>query len=398
MSVKNPKSVVVDIGLKSCGNKLADNKFLSALAEGTKDGAKLRKCLFFVMKDFAPYTGDFLFDHRELIELPNLPQADMVFLTLVNIFGNSYSGKFEKVAWSVAFCYKAIPFIFSLQKFGLRLYHHKSASPSFEFSKEMLRALCKAIDIVGKLMEPFVLEQIAAGNVTLANSFPMLNNMYQYFRQQAEKNFKFKSRSLPLAFQRETVACFNTNAMIDAYFSRFEHLLVILLIFVNYDREKRNLKKVISDFWSEKFKMIFNLKNDIRANSLYDRLIQIREQIRNPIAHGNFQKDGKSLYFHFFPMGAISCRLSSSEASQNFLFTADRSIYNRACALFDEVDRFLEEGVTKYGFLYAKSGLNVAYDEKSIDIYRKAATDDDKFNEFLEDQSCISAMDYNMDW
>ena len=398
----------VDLGFDSDGGRLADSKFLSELASGMPDGEKLRTALLFAMKDFGPYKGQFLFNKKGLVDSEQLPPADLIFLTFIYVCGHSYGGKFEKVAWSTAFTYKSVPFAFSLQKFGLRLYHHKDAAPPPKLSKEMIRALSKAVRIISKLMEPVAQAQISAGNVTIANSFCKLDNMYSYFRQHAKENFAEKppqenpkledlGKLLTDAFQRDAAGAYNTIAMIDAYFSRLEHLLVILLAFAEPGENKLDLLKEIGGFWSEKFKRIFPFEKFPTAKALYDRLVELRERQRNPIAHGNFQKDGKSLYFHFGSAGAVSCDLSESRP-KSLMFLADNEDFETACGLFDEIDNFIAVSPLKFGFLYAKSALNVAYDDKTIAKYRAAAVDEESFTTFLEQESYIADMQANMDW
>src|SRR5882724_5074939 len=150
----------VDISFKSRGKVLSESEFLTALAEKAKDGIKLRKALLFTLKNFSPYFGEFLFNSECRIKSTNLPPSDMVFLTLVGVCEYSHAGRFEKVAWSVAFTYKSIPFAFSLEKFGLRLYRHKNSAPATALPDEMLHALAKGMSIVAKLCEPLVLSQV----------------------------------------------------------------------------------------------------------------------------------------------------------------------------------------------------------------------------------------------
>ena len=399
----------VDIVFKSRGKALAESKFLAALANETKDGINLRKALIFALKNFAPYSGEFVFSSKCRIESKNLPPSDMVFLTLVGVSEYSHAGKFEKVAWSVAFAYKSIPFAFSLEKFGLRLYRHKNSSPAADLAEEMLRALAKGMSIVARLCEPLVLSQVASGNVTIANSFVQLNNMYAYFRDQAKRNFASErkpsrpkiddlAKLLTASFQKIAAGNYNANAMIDAYFSCLEHLLILLLPFVNYDRTKHDLVRLMGSLWSEKFKTVFDLTTNTTAKTLFDRLVILRERYRNPVSHGNFQKDGKSLFFHF-PSGAISCHLSSTAAERSdSIMKYDEPGYEKICALFDEVDAFFETGSAQFGYRYARSGLDVAFDEKSLAKYKTAARDEDGFDDFLEHESYIADMHANMDW
>jgi hypothetical protein len=233
--------------------------------------------------------------------------------------------------------------------------------------------------------------------------------MYRYFREQAKRNFastpppskpKIENLAKLLAarFRKRAAGNYNTIAMIDAYFSCLEHLLILLLPFANYDRTKHDLVRLMGSFWSEKFKTIFDLTTNARAKALFDRLVTLRERYRNPVSHGNFQKDGKSLFFHF-PSGAISCHLSSTSAERsNSIIEINEAGYQKICALFDEVDAFFETGSAQFGYRYARSGLDVAFDEKSLAKYKTAARDDDGFDDFLEHESYIADMHANMDW
>jgi hypothetical protein len=285
-----------------------------------------------------------------------------VFLTFVAIAEHSHAGKIEKVAWSIAFTYKAIPFAFSLQKFGLKLYYHKDFTPAEGLVEEMLRALSRAMKIVAKLCQPLVEKQIRSGNVTIANSFLQLDRMYRYFREEAERNFASKepkcepigvgvgiAAAVTELWRRRDAGNFNASAMIDAYFSRLEHLLILILPFMNYDRTKHDLVRLMGAVWSDKFKAAFNLSTDATARNLYERLVALRERNRNPVSHGNFHKDGKSLYFHF-PAGAISCQLSSTLTEQsNSITKLNESKCKDLCVFFDEVDAFFEIGPAEFG-------------------------------------------------
>jgi hypothetical protein len=168
----------VDIGFDSHGRELKDSPLLEDLAKRAKNGKKLRQSLLFALRDFAPYAGTFLINRSCRIEELELPSPSMVFILLVRVAGNSFAGRFEKVAWSVAFSFKGTPYAFSLEKFGLRLYHHKNSSPPKSEPAEMLKCLKYALPIVDKLFAPLVLEQVSAGNVPLANNFIDLENMY----------------------------------------------------------------------------------------------------------------------------------------------------------------------------------------------------------------------------
>lgn len=78
-------------------------------------------------------------------------------------------------------------------------------------------------------------------------------------------------------------------AMIDAYFSRLEHFLVLALPFVGYKRDSDDLSQFIGSLWSDKFRRIFEIKNK-EVQQHYDVLVGIKEKYRNTFAHGGFEK------------------------------------------------------------------------------------------------------------
>lgn len=231
--------------------------------------------------------------------------------------------------------------------------------------------------------------------------------MYAYFREQAARNFappkanpdgKIESIGTALAtvWRKRNHGNYNASAMIDTYFSRLEHLLIIILPFMNYDGTKHNLVNLMGAVWSDKFKAVFDLSKDATARRVYESLIDLRERHRNPISHGNFKKDGKSLFFHF-PRGAISCQLSESERS-NSITRLDSAEFEAVCSLLDEVDSFFENGPAEFGYRYAKSGLDIAFDDNSLKQYKNAAQDHESLEEYINYQSEIACMHINMDW
>jgi hypothetical protein len=116
------------------------------------------------------------------------------------------------------------------------------------------------------------------------------------------------------------------------------------------------------------------------------------------VSHGNFQKDGKSLYFHF-PSGAISSQLPARWLSYRIrLRKLNGSKFKELCAFFDEVDAFFETGPAEFGYQYAMSGLDVAFDEKSLEGYKNAAQDHKSLVDFINYRSQIIAINMNMDW
>src|SRR5688572_24969061 len=94
--------------------------------------------------------------------------------------------------------------------------------------------------------------------------------------------------------------------MLDAYFSRLELILVLILPFVKkINLRSFDLELFISQGWREKFKVVFELQKNKKASQLFEKLIAVKEEYRNPLSHGYFFKGGSSLFVHMEHLGAI---------------------------------------------------------------------------------------------
>jgi len=387
-----------------------------------KEKEALEKALNYVLKDFHSDDEELSKDRYESWGVwPNIdldksvsPLPYMVFICLVVINKFGYWGKGEKVLWEIPIRYKSYSFLLAHRKFGFSL-NCKGDKPPDSIVKEMLKQLDKAIKIIDRLIQPFAENQVETGNVTMANRYIRLDMRYQFFRKKAKETYSRidkKQRTIKKGAdfhavttminyktKSEREAAYYTIAMLDSYFSRLEHLLVLILPFLGFDHAKDNLAQLMSATWRDKYKRVFNLSSDQKANNIYERLTSVKEKYRNTITHGDFEKGGASLYFHLPKFGAIPVRMSSFKDSIYYSFlpiTLDS--YQQICDLLDEVDDFLKTGKTKYGVTFAEAGLDVAFDKESLTEYSKAMKSDDKFESLIERIAYEDMIFVNMDF
>lgn len=379
-------------------------------------------------KAFDSYLKDFNSDEQSLqagdrdpwmrIELGEglAPLPYMVFICLVIFKGFAYWGKGEKVLWEIPIRYKSYPFLLSHRKFGFRI-DYKGQEPPKYIVTQMVRQLHKASGVADKLMQPFARQQFQSGNVTVANRYLSLDMRYHFFRKKAKQAFarperkrkanaKHKepvvteiSEAINYQIRAEREGAYYGIAMFDAYFSKLEHLLILVLPFLGFDCTKENLIELMSSQWSDKYKRIFNLAQDRKAKRLYERLSEIKEKYRNTITHGDFEKGGASLYFHIPRLGAVPAHLSRFRDSIHYsFFPLAMDSYMQICDSLDEVDDFLRTGKTKYGVMFAESGLDVSFSRKSLVKYKVAAQSHAKFISFIEREAYYDSIFTNMDF
>ena len=221
---------------------------------------------------------------EEPVDVPDelAPLPHMIFLTLVKLLDFKFFGPAEKVAWTIPVSYDGIPLLLSHRKFGFRLHCLPAARPGQEVVQQVMRELNRGIRIADALLQPCLEDQVQAGNVTIVNSYHQLSRMYAFFRSKAAKAYdrpspkptvlKRDADGKPVAthhdpFRYQFQGFWYAFAMIDAYFSRLEHLLILMLPFCGFDPKHESLCEAISSQWGSKFKRLFNLDNDDEARS-----------------------------------------------------------------------------------------------------------------------------------
>lgn len=260
--------------------------------------------------------------------------------------------------------------------------------------------------ILAKIAE----DQVRRGNISIANQFHHLRNQYYYFREKAasaysaveqkvnDEGYGGLAEILNRQFRYGREGTYNALSMIDAYFSRLEHFLLLALPFASFDRTKDNLAEFVGRNWSDKLKRIVNVQSP-PMRDYYARLVVIKEKYRNTFAHGGFEKKGASFYFHLSGFGAIPVRMSGYKHSVHFnLLPIEADSFNEVCRLFDKVDDWLKESALPLAWMYAASGLDLRFDEKYISEMMTAAKDHDLFEEWLHKESIIVDIYSNADY
>jgi hypothetical protein len=354
--------------------------------------------------------------HRIPIDRNSLPVPELIQYMLVKVLGFPDFGPDEKIRWLIPFSYKGIQCTLAYQKFGVRLYIAKNgvaAQDSLQYMGEIVGKLNRAARIIEEqVLNPYAMTQISKGNITVANQYGRLDDMYRYFRQQASRSFSNKPEpaqkgdeffgtlvALSSMLGTQTDGFYNALAMLDAYFSRLEHLLVVVLPFINFSATTNNLVDIISSQWADKYKRVFDINSDRSAKQYYDKLYDIKERFRNTFAHGGFEKKGASLYFHLPEIGTLPAQLTNIKNSPHFNFLPiDDADFNNVCSLFDQFDEWLKSGKARFGVLYAESGLDVPFDAESIREHEVAMNSEDDFQNLLDYRDYLSDMHTNMEY
>ena len=344
----------------------------------------------------------------------DFPVPELVLITLRDGLNCEKFGPFEKCRWSVPVVYRGIPFAFEYRKFGLFALTIDDEATVAPLLSVFFTKLGKAVKATADALKILCQEQIAKLSVTVPNRFLDLDRMYRFFRECAAESYqrpdppmrvisvnatgKPSVRARPM-LQGPREGFYHTTAMLNAYFSRLELVLVLVLPFANFDESEFDLLDYIGSNWDDKYGRLFDLDQDKEAKRLYDRMKVAKERYRNPIAHGGFEKGGASLHFHVPTVGAVPASLVAVRDSWTFSFIPiPEASYKEICVLFDDVDAFLARAHTRYGWKFAESGLDVVFGGKIRERYREAMASEETFEAMLHKLSLEVDYHRNMEY
>ncbi|WP_433530965.1 hypothetical protein ACQPYA_02215 [Micromonospora sp. CA-263727] len=318
--------------------------------------------------------------------------------------GAQNMGPGDKVAWEYIFTFEGSECALSLQKYGLRLYVGRrpgsAEKEALQASRRIVSRLKKAQQIVEKsLLSPRIELLMAAGEFAITNQAPRLRGMYKYFRDRAFEEFSTPPQATPLEpvpgrpgmmrqsvkgpLFRQVTGFYNTFAMVTAYTSWLEHVLVLLLPFIGGLPPGAEIKKFIGDRWSAKFQKVFDMKDRV-AKGHYDTIHAIVEYYRNPYSHGGFDKAGSTISVFFPGLGALPLTMSDVRDSPTFDFTpAGVDGFTSICSELDRVDGWLESGATEIGMIWINEGLDVRFDKEFADLLTSRSADVEEFQEWV---------------
>lgn len=397
---------------------------------------KAKKTFDYLLKDFSPN-----FDYRDSwipsehgggktlerysIELPNelrISHPFIVFLMFKEIKEYPNLGMFEKVLWEIPIFYKDVQFVLAHKKFGFSICANEKKENYVELGLEAMTLIYKAIPFTEALVNSIIHEKVNQGNVTIESKYNKMRNRYLFFREKALNGDVCDGTRLTELKDKSGISNFNNGeeyeahyklmsryssaktyyllAMIDAYFSLLEHISILLLPFV---KEVKIREVKIDNFlgltWKAKLRTVLQYKTNKPASKYLEILDEIKEQIRNPASHGDYFKNGNSFYVHINGTGAIPFTLTKSQ--QNFKFSdASKSFITiqNIVKHFDDFDEYLDTSDTRFGMMYIKRDLPVAFDSKSVTSCRRRIRTEKSTKKYIADTIREIENSMNMDW
>ena len=346
------------------------------------------------------------FDYNEI------PAPYAIFLIFVTILDYPYFGRSEKTAWEIPMFYRDTPVWIAFRKFGLEATLGISAENGKSKIEAMITTISRAVEISENILQPKIDSLVKSGYFTIRNYHRQLRSRYGFFREEAIGSFAkagwditaeqdYRHAFLDYLKNADLVdrGEYFSTAMIDSYFSWLEHFLVLAIPFLQAGTAIQDVPDFMRLSWADKLKRVFNLSTDAAAKGHYDILLAIKEEHRNPAAHGEYDKRGSNILVHMPKIGAIPLSLSRTPDYVKYeLPMRNSTSFGSIIGKLDSFDQFIGEGSLSRAFEYAESGLPLAYDERSRTALSDASKSDEAFTALLHKIAYFHDEAANMDW
>lgn len=356
----------------------------------------------------------------------DLPPYYLVYFLLVDLLGFQNIGQWEKTAWAVPIRYQGRLYSIEHRKFGVGVFAptfdanaRMSGKPS-EQAEDDAREIAILIRIAVRAADEYFhwrAEQAAEGTeLNVRNNCDWLYDRYICFRdrfqglveeaeeRKEERTTERKTLLDGRVVTRETLAWYkltkeaewNAQAAVDAFFSWTEHAFIHLAILQGRLRTGADIAKIADANWPTKFRAALDL-SDPETKEHYDRLLDLRVQIRNFMAHGAFGKRGEAFRFHS-GAGAVPLLLTRQQ-EHRYSFTGGPKFDEKAAIV--QVEGFLEHlwsGSREAAYPYLFSGMPSILSYVADGTYARCMESVEEMREFVDQMIDESDRAANMDW
>lgn len=297
----------------------------------------------------------------------SLPSYYLVYFLLVDLLDFPRMGAWEKSAWTVPIRYQDRLYGIEHQKMGLKIcapnedptarMTGRPTELQNDDSDQIAQRIRKAVVIAAPYFDWRAEQEAKSDKLNVLNHSKWLFERYRYFREQYfEQRREIETRNMGLrqdnnpfdlaaarralnsgVLELSSESDWVAQAAVDAFFSWSEHAFIHVAILRGRIADGAQVSDLAAANWKDKFQAAIGL-TDPRFKSHYDKLLLLRTQMRNFMAHGAFGKRGEAFLFH---SGAGAVPVLLSDGGPNRYSLSGAPAFNESEAI-DNIDSFLE--------------------------------------------------------
>ena len=329
------------------------------------------------------------------------PAYIVAFVFLAMLKFENY-GSAEKVWWHTYFKYKNVPFLIRDYKFGSWSLESKDDIESAKkLVPEVEGKIRRASRYADKLLEAEFKKVIQKGEFYIHNAYRKLRDAYEFYRTETEialdivtKHHEKRSAEKPdthravqlhnESLDLQTRLVYRSVPLMTSFFSLLEFIVDVFFAFEQIHLsffEFRNLS------WQDRFKKVIPLESGSDYIRLYEKLVGIKSQYRNPLAHGLTNESALLVPFPFAGLVPISYEHLSKSIHFGYVQISAKSIQELLNSFGEFLNRMSDEEPFCYYMLYMESGFSIPVAKEDVSSIRAMMTDPDHFEQYLQDRS-----------
>lgn len=358
----------------------------------------------------------FLFTAQRTKAGNDLPAYYLVYFLLVDLLGFKNLGKFEKISWSVPIDFNGRAFLIEHRKMGIGIFAH-DASAEEDAARQIVTLISKGVKAAQPFFEWLAGQAVKESAVNVTNKSEPLFDRYTYFLESYRSKVKealdrnderhIETYGAPgstgtivhmPALKIKKDSRWMALAAIDAFFSWTEHVFIHIAILTGKITNGSSVAKLAEADWPTKYKYALDVSEPM-SKALFDKLIVIRRQLRNFVAHGAFGKQGEAFKFHS-GAGAVPVLLPHLAKSRKFVLGGRLEFDDDAAlVIIEEFIAHLWSGPRQPAEIYIqRSGLPLILTMVANGTYARAMTSSEEMAEFVDQLTEEFDRAANMDW
>ncbi|MBK1736164.1 hypothetical protein CKO15_12955 [Halorhodospira abdelmalekii] len=355
---------------------------------------------------------DFLFTANRTDAGRSLPPYYLVYFLFVDLLGYKNLGQFEKVSWSVPIDYNGTAYLLEHRKLGMGLFASDKENQESE-CQEVVKKIKKAVKVAQPYFEWIASEAAKKSALNVLNHSYRLHDRYEFFvrtfkekateaisrkderikTQHSENSWSVHIPYYDLKREAEWLAL----SAIDSFYSFTEHVFIHAGILRGQLLTGEDVANLADKDWASKFKACLDIQ-DSSVKPHYDKLVAIKRQIRNYMAHGAFGKNGEAFQIHS-GAGAVPLLMPHQKGSSRFSMQSGTEFQEEeALDAIEEFMQFYWESNDFPEVIYIKSTLPSILTYASDSTYRSAMASTDDMESFVDYLTGVHDRAANMDW
>jgi hypothetical protein len=355
---------------------------------------------------------NFLFDAERTDAGRSLPPYYLIYFLFVDLLGYKNLGRFEKVAWSVPIDYNGTAYLLEHRKMGMGLFAADKDNQESE-CHEIVKKIKRAIKVAQPYFEYLANEASKQSKLNVLNHSKRLHDRYNFLvmeykkkleeaisrkderirTQRSENSWSFHFPYYELKRESEWLAL----SAIDAFYGFTEHVFIHAAILKGHLSTGEDVANLADKDWASKFKACLDVQ-DNAVKPHYDKLVSIKRQIRNYMAHGAFGKNGEAFQFHS-EVGAVPLLMPHQKGSSRFSMQSGTEFREeKAISAIEEFMQFYWESKDYPEVIYIRSTLPSILTYASDSTYKTAMESTDNMESFVDYLIGIHDRAGDMDW